>query len=138
MVPKAYAGQVSHDLSDPAPPTAAQKPHRREHHGDVVLDPYEWLREKENPGVIAHLTAENAYAEARMAPLDGLRDRIVDEITGRTLETDMSIPVREGDWWYYGRSVEGLQYGIQCRVPAAPIDPATPADPAAWTPPPPL
>ncbi len=129
---------MSHDLSDPAPPTAAQKPHRREHHGDVVLDPYEWLREKENPEVIAHLTAENAYAEARMAPLDGLRDRIVDEITGRTLETDMSIPVREGDWWYYGRSVEGLQYGIQCRVPAAPIDPATPADPAAWTPPPPL
>ncbi|MFN4002664.1 S9 family peptidase [Microcella sp.] len=122
----------------PTPPRAAQKPHRREHHGDVVLDPYEWLREKENPEVIAHLTAENAYAEARMAHLDGLRDRIVDEIKGRTLETDMSIPVREGDWWYYGRSVEGLQYGIQCRVPATPIDPTNPRDPAAWTPPPPL
>ena len=132
-MPKAYAGRVS-----VTPPATAQKPHRREHHGDVVLDPYEWLREKENPEVIAHLTAENAYAEARMAHLDGLRDRIVDEIKGRTLETDMSIPVREGDWWYYGRSVEGLQYGIQCRVPAAPIDPANPTDPAAWTPPPPL
>ena len=50
----------------------------------------------------------------------------------------MGIPVREGDWWYYGRTVEGLQYAIQCRVPAAPIDPANPADPAVWTPPPPL
>ncbi|WP_413466539.1 S9 family peptidase [Microcella sp.] len=143
MVPKAYAGQVSHDLSNvtppiAAPPLAAQKPHRREHHGDVFVDHYEWLREKESPEVIAHLTAENAYAEARMAHLDPLRDRIVDEIKGRTLETDMSIPVREGDWWYYGRSVEGLQYGIQCRVPAVPIDPANPTDPAAWTPPPPL
>ncbi len=142
-MPKAYAGQVSHDLSNATPPVAAppratQKPHRREHHGDVFVDHYEWLREKESPEVIAHLTAENAYAEARMAHLDGLRDRIVDEIKGRTLETDMSIPVREGDWWYYGRSVEGLQYGIQCRVPAVPIDPANPTDPAAWTPPPPL
>ena len=135
----AYAGSMT-DFA----PRAAQKPTRREHHGDVVLDPYEWLREKENPEVIAHLTAENAYAEARMAHLDGLRDRIVDEIKSRTQETDMGIPVREGDWWYYGRTVEGLQYGIQCRVPATPIEPAHPADGAAainiaaWTPPPPL
>ncbi|MDO9590235.1 MAG: oligopeptidase B, partial [Microcella sp.] len=125
------------------PPLAPQKPVRREHHGDVVVDPYEWLREKENPEVIAHLTAENAYADARMSHLDGLRERVVGEITSRTLETDMGIPVREGDWWYYGRTVEGLQYGIQCRVAAAPIDPANPDDDApesiaAWTAPPPL
>lgn len=144
---EAYAGEVSTDLSStqpntqPATPTAPrpkQQPTRREHHGDVVLDPYEWLREKDNPEVIAHLTAENAYADARMSHLDGLRERVVGEITSRTQETDMGIPVREGDWWYYGRTVEGLQYGIQCRVPAAPIDPANPDDPAAWAPPPPL
>ncbi len=122
----------------PNPPHPPQKPHRREHHGDVVLDPYEWLRAKDDPEVIAHLTAENAYADARMAHLEGLRDTIVGEITARTLETDMGIPVREGDWWYYGRTVEGLQYGIQCRVPAVPIDPANPDDPAVWAPPPPL
>ncbi len=119
-------------------PRAVQKPHRREHHGDVVLDPYEWLREKESPEVIAHLEAENAYTEARLAHLAALRERIVDEIKGRTQETDLSIPVREGDWWYYSRTVEGLQYGIQCRVPAAPIDPANPLDPTVWAPPPPL
>ena len=129
---------MSTSLNRATPPRPAQKPHRREHHGDVVFDPYEWLRAKDDPEVIAHLTAENAYADARMTHLEGLRDTIVGEITSRTQETDMGIPVREGDWWYYGRTVEGLQYGIQCRVPAAPIDPANPDDPAAWAPPPPL
>ncbi len=103
-----------------------------------MLDPYEWLRAKDDPEVIAHLTAENEYADARMEHLAGLRDTIVDEIKARTQETDMGIPVREGDWWYYGRTVEGLQYGIQCRVPAASIDATNPLDVAAWTPPPPL
>ncbi len=124
------------------PPRAAQKPTIRVHHGDTVVDPYEWLREKENPEVIAHLTAENAYSDARMAHLDGLRDTIVDEIKSRTQETDLSIPVREGDWWYYGRTVEGLQYGIQCRMPATPLPAATDTadgtaiDPDLWMPPP--
>ena len=122
----------------PAPPIATRIPHRREHHGDVVVDDYEWLREKESPEVIAHLQAENAYADARMKHLEPLRERIVAEIKGRVRETDMGVPVREGDWWYYGRTVEGLQYAIQCRVPAAPIDPENPGDPAVWTPPPPL
>jgi oligopeptidase B len=127
-------------MTDTAPtaPTAARIPHERRHHGDVVVDHYEWLRAKENPEVIAHLEAENAYADSRMQHLDPLRDRIVDEITGRTQETDMGIPVRDGDWWYYGRTIEGQQYGLQCRVPAAPIDPAHPLDAAVWTPPPPL
>ncbi|WP_293168627.1 S9 family peptidase [Microcella sp.] len=133
-----HAPEHSSDTHPLPAPRPAQKPTRREHHGDVVIDPYEWLREKESPEVIAHLTAENSYADARMSHLEGLRDAIVGEITARTQETDMGIPVREGDWWYYGRTVEGLQYGIQCRVPAAPIDPANPDDPAAWAPPPPL
>uniref|UniRef100_UPI00351F457E S9 family peptidase n=1 Tax=Microcella sp. TaxID=1913979 RepID=UPI00351F457E len=122
----------------PTPPTAKQVPHHREHHGDVVVDHYEWLRDKESTEVLDHLRAENAYSDARMAHLEPLRERIVAEIKGRVRETDMGIPVREGDWWYYGRTVEGLQYAIQCRVPAAPLDPANPLDPAAWTPPPPL
>jgi len=122
----------------PTPPTAARRVHERRHHGDVFLDHYEWLRDKDSPEVIAHLEAENAYAEERMRHLDPLRDRIVEEIRSRTQETDMGIPVRDGDWWYYGRTIEGQQYGLQCRVPAAPIDPENPLDPAAWTPPPPL
>lgn len=96
------------------------------------------MRDKTSEDVLAHLRAENAYADARMEHLGPLREQIVAEIRSRTQETDMGIPVREGDWWYYGRTVEGQQYGIQCRVAARPIDPADPTDPVAWTPPAPL
>jgi len=108
-------------------PRAQNRPIERTHHGDTVLDPYEWLREKESPEVIEHLRSENAYTEQETAHLAGLRERIFQEIKARTLETDLSVPTRSGDWWYYGRSVEGQQYGIQCRVPVT-----TPDD---WTPP---
>jgi oligopeptidase B len=109
------------------PPVAERRPVVRSFHGDDVADPYEWLRAKEDPVVVAHLEAENAYTEARTAHLEGLRERIFQEIKGRTLETDLSVPVRRGDWWYYGRTIEGRQYGIQCRAPlSAPDD---------WTPP---
>jgi oligopeptidase B len=110
-----------------APPVAASRPHVRRHHGHDVEDRYEWLRAKEDADVVAHLEAENAYTEGRTAHLEALRSRIFDEIKGRTLETDLSVPVRRGDWWYYGRTVEGKQYGIQCRAPLA--------SPDDWTPP---
>lgn len=108
-------------------PVAARTPSARVHHGDTVDDPYEWFRAKEDAAVIAHLEAENAYTDARTAHLEPLRQRIFDEIKGRTLETDLSVPVRRGQWWYYARTLEGAQYGIQCR---APID-----HPDDWTPP---
>ena len=118
-------------LSDSAPapsaPVAGIRPTVRSHHGDDVEDRYEWFREKEDAAVIAHLEAENAYTQQRTAHLEGLRERIFAEIKGRTLETDLSVPTRRGDWWYYGRTVEGKQYGIQCRAPLA--------SPDDWTPP---
>ena len=120
------------------PPAAKRIPVTRTHHGDTVTDHYEWMRDKTSDEVLTHLRAENAYADARMEHLAPLREQIVAEIRSRTQETDMGIPVREGAWWYYGRTVEGQQYAIQCRVPARPIDPADPTDPAAWAPPPPL
>ncbi|MBH0780638.1 S9 family peptidase [Nocardia bovistercoris] len=114
-----------------AAPIAKRVPTERVHHGDVYVDEYEWLRDKENPEVIAHLEAENAYTEARTAHLDGLRNTIFDEIKSRTLETDLSVPTRMGEYWYYSRSFEGKQYGVHCRCPieasADGID--------AWTPP---
>ncbi|HET6300677.1 MAG TPA: oligopeptidase B, partial [Microbacterium sp.] len=70
-------------------PVAPRRPVRRSHHGDDVDDPYEWLRAKDDPAVIAHLEAENAYTRARTAHLATLRDRIFAEIKGRTLETDL-------------------------------------------------
>ncbi|WP_404802996.1 S9 family peptidase [Microbacterium pullorum] len=111
----------------PVPPTAEKRPTSRTHHGDTVTDPYEWMREKDAAELTAHLEAENAYTEARTAHLAGLRERIFQEIKSRTLESDLSVPTRRGQWWYYGRTVEGSQYGIQCRAPLA--------SPDDWTPP---
>ena len=86
------------------------------HHGDTFVDPYEWLRDKDDPAVVAHLEAENAYAEAVTAELEPLRQEIFEEIRARTQQTDLSVPVASGSWWYYSRSQEGQQYGIECRV----------------------
>jgi len=93
---------------------------RKEHkeialHGVVLSDDYAWLREKENPDVIAYLKAENAYAEAVMAPLAGLREKLYEEMLSHIKQTDVSVAYRDGAWWYYSRTEEGLQYGVFCR-----------------------
>ncbi|WP_114905798.1 S9 family peptidase [Ornithinimicrobium murale] len=100
----------------PTPPVAATIEHLREHHGETVNDPYEWLRDKEDPRVIAHLEAENAYTEARTSHLSGLTESVFTEIKTRTQQTDLSVPVRHADWWYYSRTVEGQQYAIHSRI----------------------
>lgn len=105
-------------MTDPLhPPVAAVRPVVREHHGDRVEDPYEWLRDGEDPDVIAHLKAENAYAEAVTAGLEPLRHKLFHEIKGRVRETDLSVPVASGPWWYYTRTVEGQQYAVHARSP---------------------
>ncbi len=108
-------------------PIAGRIDTHREFHGDVFVDPYEWLRDKSDPGVIAHLEAENRYTDAVTGYLEPLRQKIFDEIKARTKETDLSVPTRRGDYWYYGRSFEGKQYGVQCRCPVL--------DPDDWNPP---
>ncbi|GAB3226982.1 S9 family peptidase [Glycomyces halotolerans] len=100
------------------PPVAARRDHPRTHHGDTVNDAYAWLKDPEDPDVLDYLRAENAYTEARTAHLAGLRKAIFGEIKDRTQETDLSVPVRKGRWWYYGRTEEGKQYGIHCRLAA--------------------
>jgi oligopeptidase B len=109
------------------PPVAKKVPLERTHHGDTFIDNYEWLRAKEYPEVIAYLEAENAYTEQQTAGLETLRGKIFDEIKSRTQETDLSVPTRMGQWWYYSRTVEGKSYGLQCRCP---VD-----SPDDWTPP---
>jgi oligopeptidase B len=108
------------------PPVAPARPQTRSHHGDDVEDRYDWLRAKDDAEVLAHLEAENAYTRSRTDHLKPLRGKIFEEIKGRTLETDLSVPTRRGEWWYYGRTVEGSQYGIQCRAPLASHDDWTP------------
>jgi oligopeptidase B len=109
-------------LDGSVPPVAKRVDSRREHHGDVFVDPYEWLREKTNPEVIAYLEAENAYVDQMTGHLEPLRQQIFDEIKARTKETDLSVPTRRGQWWYYARTYEGKQYRIQCRCPVSDAD----------------
>jgi oligopeptidase B len=84
-------------------------------HGETLTDPYHWLRERDDPAVRAHLEAENAYAEAVLAPTRPLQEALYLEMKGRIKETDLSVPYRKGDWWYYSRTEEGQQYPIHCR-----------------------
>ena len=108
------------------PPVVKKVPIERTHHGDTFIDNYEWLRDKENPEVIAHLEAENAFTESQLAGQAGLRDAIFDEIKARTKETDLSVPTRSGGYWYYSRTIEGKQYPQFCRCAVQGDD---------WTPP---
>jgi oligopeptidase B len=80
-----------------------------------LSDDYAWLREKQNPEVTAYLDAENAYADAVMAPLASLREDLYQEMLSHMKQTDISVPYRDGAWWYYSRTEEGLQYAIHCR-----------------------
>jgi oligopeptidase B len=97
------------------PPTTEKKPKVTEINGDKLVDNYFWLREKTNPAVIAHLEAENAYAAAVMKPTEGLQDKLYNEILSHIKQTDVSVPYRWGDYFYYTRTVEGQQYPIFCR-----------------------
>jgi oligopeptidase B len=96
-------------------PIARKEPKQTPMHGTVLEDDYAWLREKESPEVIAYLEAENTYAEGVMAPLAGLREDLYREMLSHIKQTDVSVPYRDGGWWYYTRTEEGLQYPIHCR-----------------------
>jgi oligopeptidase B len=113
----------------PSPPAASRRPTTTHLHGAVLTDDYAWLRDKENPQTIAYLEAENAYAEAVMAPLAGLREQLYNEMLSHIKQTDVSVPYRDGAWWYYARTEEGLQYAIHCRKPAAAGHPGSAAAP---------
>ena len=97
---------------------AKKVPLVRSHHGKEFIDNYEWLRDKESPETIAYLEAENSYTAAHTAHLDELQEHVFQEIKGRVKETDMSVPARSGDWWYFVRTEEGKSYSVSCRVPA--------------------
>jgi oligopeptidase B len=100
----------------PAPPIARKDRKETHLHGVTLSDDYAWLRDKENPDVTAYLEAENEYAEAETAPLAGLRDKLYDEMLSHIKQTDMTVPYRDGGWWYYTRTEEGLQYAVHCRT----------------------
>jgi len=102
-------------MTNVRPPIAERRPVAATHHGEILTDDYAWLRDREDPATIAYLEAENAWAEANLAPTKPLQERLYQEMLGRIKETDLSVPYRRGDWWYYSRTEEGKQYPIHCR-----------------------
>ncbi len=97
------------------PPVAPRIEHREVHHGETVVDDYFWLREKSNPEVTRYLEAENTYTESSSADLKPFSEALYMEMLARVKQTDLSVPVRRGEYLYYTRTEEGKQYPIQCR-----------------------
>jgi oligopeptidase B len=97
------------------PPTAKKVPHETTIHGRTLKDDYFWLREKSNPEVIKYLESENAYTDEVMAPTKGLQENLYKEMLGRIKQTDLSVPTRIGEYFYYSRTEEGKQYPYRCR-----------------------
>ncbi len=116
--PFSDSGTPPSEAQLPVPPSPTKRPHSLTAHGDTRIDPWYWLRDKHDPAVIAHLESENAYTAQVMAKTTALQERLYAEIVARILETDLSVPVLDGPWYYYSRTVEGLQYPIHCRRPA--------------------
>ena len=109
---------VTHDSADtraPQPPFARREPVEHILHGDRRVDHYAWLREKENPEVIAYLNAENAYTDAVLHDTAPFQEKLYQEMLGRILQTDLSVPYRLRGYLYFTRTEEGKQYPIHCR-----------------------
>jgi oligopeptidase B len=97
------------------PPLAKKVPHSTQIHGYTLKDDYFWLREKSNPEVIKYLESENAYTADVMKPTKEFQDALYKEMLGHIKQTDLSVPSRIGDYYYYSRTEEGKQYQYMCR-----------------------
>jgi oligopeptidase B len=109
---------IAQDDTLPKPPVARKVPKFTEIHGDKLVDNYFWLRTNQknpDPEVITYLEAENKYTEAMMKPLAGFQEALYQEMLGRIQESDLSVPVKDGSYYYYSRTEKGKQYGILCR-----------------------
>src|ERR1700752_2732450 len=99
----------------PAPPLAKKMPHAPKSNGHTMADNYFWLRDKPNPEVRAYLEAENAYTDSVMKPTEPFQKKLYEEMLSRVKETDVEVPYKEGDYFYYIRTEAGKQYPIRCR-----------------------
>ena len=89
----------------------------RDQFGQHFDDPWDWLRDGDNPEVRAHLEAENAWADAVTEPTREAAARLVEEVKASTALTDVTVPIREGEFWYFRRFVEGQSYATHHRAP---------------------
>ena len=100
-------------------PLAAKREQRLELHGDLRIDEYYWLKDRENPEVLEYLAAENSYREHEMAPLKGLTEELFAEMTGRLDPNESSLPIEMDGYWYQSRYCEGKEYPIHVRFQGA-------------------
>jgi oligopeptidase B len=114
LIPVALATRAQ-DGAPNRPPETKIVPHPTTMFGHTLKDDYFWLRDKQNPEVIQHLEAENAYTDAMMAPTKPFQDVLYTEMLGRIKQTDLSVPYRLGGYYYYSRTEEGKQYPYMCR-----------------------
>lgn len=99
------------------PPVAPRRHTERTVHGHTLVDDFAWLREKESPEVLGYLEAENAYCKAVLAGTEELQQQLYQEMLSHIQETDVSVPFRDGQYWYYSRTEQGKQYETYCRKP---------------------
>lgn len=104
----------------PQAPRPEKKPKDVSIHGDPRTDNYFWLREKENPAVLALLHAENAHTEAVLSPAAPLREKLYTEMVGRMKEDDSTVPTLQHGWFWYERTEKGKQHPILCRKKDSP------------------
>ncbi len=97
------------------PPVAKKVPKIDTLHGDIRQDDYYWLREKDDPEVLAYLRAENGYTDGVMKPQESFQESLYQEMLARIKEDDSSVPYRRGAYFYYSRTERGKQYPIYCR-----------------------
>jgi oligopeptidase B len=105
------------DGEAPRAPIAKQIPHELTAHGHTRNDPYYWMRDddRDDPEVLAHLRAENEYADAVLAPLADFREALFQEIVARIPQDDTTVPSLEDGYWYYTRVEAGKEYPVHCR-----------------------
>ena len=97
------------------PPIAKKIPHIHSKHNHQRQDDYYWLRDRENPEVIAYLEAENVYTKEVMAHTEKLQNELFEEMKGRIKQDDSSVPYKLDDYFYYSRYETGKEYPIYCR-----------------------
>ncbi len=116
------------------PPVAEKIPHKLVAHGDTRIDNYYWMRlsddqknakvpDEQTRKVLDYLHAENDYCEAKLAPVQELREKLYREITGRLKPDDVSVPFPENGYYYYTRYEEGKEYPLYCRKKGSPEAP---------------
>ncbi len=115
LINTAALGQSNGGATPLKPPMAEKKTKTTNIHGETLVDDFFWLREKTNPEVMAHLQAENNYAEAMMKPTAALQEKLYNEMLSHIKQTDTNVPYRRGGYFYYSRTEEGKQYPIFCR-----------------------